>query len=90
MLSKGRIMQGIEFLETAKVDLGAMGIRTSLPMLDRHSPLSYAIVQHVNWDLSPQHGHVDCVNRSLQASFNDSGLLTKRYTATTPCRDCPS
>ena len=38
MLSKGRIMQGIEFLETAKVDLGAMGIRTSLPMLDRHSP----------------------------------------------------
>ena len=48
MLSKGRIMQGIEFLETAKVDLGAMGIRTSLPMLDRHSPLSYAIVQHVS------------------------------------------
>ena len=30
-----------------------------------------------------QHGHVDCVIRSLQASFNDSGLLTKRYTATT-------
>ena len=30
-----------------------------------------------------QHGHVDCVIRSLQASFIDSGLLTKRYTATT-------
>ena len=50
MLSKGRIMQGMEFLETAKVevDLGAMGIRTSLPVLDRHSPLSYAIAQHVH------------------------------------------
>ena len=49
MLSKGRIMQGMEFLETAKVDvdLGAMGIRTSLPVLDRQSPLSYAITQHV-------------------------------------------
>ena len=61
MLSKGRIMQGIEFLETAKVDLGAMGIRTSLPMLDRHSPLSYAIVQHVNWDLYP---HSLCGDKS--------------------------
>ena len=25
-------------------------------MLDRHSPLSYAIVQCVNWDLSPHKG----------------------------------
>ena len=30
-----------------------------------------------------QHGHVDHVIRSLQESFNDSGMLTKRYFATT-------
>ena len=47
LLSKGRLLQGMEFLETAvvDVDLGAMGIRTSLPVLDRHSPLSYSIAQ---------------------------------------------
>ena len=58
MLSKGRIMQGMEFLETAEVDvdLGAMGIRTSLPVMERHSPLSYAIAQHVHWDLAPHRG----------------------------------
>ena len=58
MLSKGRIMQGMEFLETAKVDvdLGAMGIRTSLPVMDRHRPLSYVITQHVHWDLALHRG----------------------------------
>jgi hypothetical protein len=66
MLSKGRIMQGIEFLETAKVDLGAMGIRTSLHMVDRHSPLSYAIVQHINWDLSPHRGAETCAREFLE------------------------
>ena len=30
-----------------------------------------------------QHGHVDHVIHGVQESFNDSGLLTKRYTATT-------
>ena len=41
ILSEGKNMQGMEFLETAEVDvdLRAMGIRTSLPVMDRHSPL---------------------------------------------------
>ena len=58
MLSKRRVLQGMEFLETAvvDVDLGAMGIRTSLPVMDRHSPLCYAIAQHVHWDLAPHRG----------------------------------
>jgi hypothetical protein len=49
ILSRGRIMQGMEFMETAEVDvdLGSMGIRASLPILDRHSPLIYSIAQHV-------------------------------------------
>jgi hypothetical protein len=38
------------------VDLGAMGIRTSLPVLDRHSTLSYDIAQHVHRDLAVHRG----------------------------------
>ena len=30
-----------------------------------------------------QYGHVERVIRSMHESFNDCGLLTKRYTATT-------
>jgi hypothetical protein len=50
ILSRGRIMQCMEFMETAEVDvdLGSMGIRASLPVLDRPSPLSYSIAQHVH------------------------------------------
>jgi hypothetical protein len=58
LLSKGMLLQGMEFLETAAVDvdLGAMGIRTSLLVLDRHGPLSYSIAQYVHWDLSVHRG----------------------------------
>jgi hypothetical protein len=50
------------FLETAKVDLNlvAMGIRTSLHLLDRHSPLRYSITHHDHWDLAPHRGVETC------------------------------
>ena len=55
VLSRGQIMQGMEFMETTEidVDLGSMGIIASLPVLDRHSLLSYSIAQHVHWILAP-------------------------------------
>ena len=58
ILSKGRIMQVMEVMETAEVDvdLGAIGIRTFLLVLDSHSPLSYSITQHVHWLLAPHRG----------------------------------
>jgi hypothetical protein len=42
----------------------------------------------VDFEVSPvlsqkQHGHMERVIRSVQEPFNDCGLLTKRYTATT-------
>ena len=69
ILSKGRIMQGMEFLETAEVDmdLGAMGIRSTLPLLDRHSPLSYAIAQQCPYPVCGKAGKADnqsCRDRS--------------------------
>jgi hypothetical protein len=68
ILSKGRIMQGMEFLETAELDLdlGSLGLRNSLPVLDRYSPLSYSIAQHVHWRLAPHRGAETCNRVSLE------------------------
>ena len=68
LLSKDRLVQGMDFMETAELDLnlGAMGIRTSLPLLDRYSPLSYSIAQHVHWDLGKHRGPESCSRLSLE------------------------
>ena len=51
LLSKDRLIQYMDFLETAELELnlGAMGIKTSLPVLDRYSPLSNAVAQYIYW-----------------------------------------
>ena len=58
LLSSGRIFSEMEFMERAEiyVVLGALGIRTSLPILDRHSPLAYSIAQYVHWVLAMHRG----------------------------------
>ena len=68
LLSRDRLVQGMDFMETAELDLnlGAMGIRTSLPLLDRYSPLSYSIAQHVHWDLGKHRGPESCSRLSLE------------------------
>ena len=59
-------MQGMEFLETADmdVDLGAMGIRTSLTVLYRYSPLCSSITVH--WDLAVYRSTEICARVSLE------------------------
>ena len=44
-LVRGVTISEMEFLQSAglQVDLGSMGIRIKLPVLDRHSPLAYNI-----------------------------------------------
>jgi hypothetical protein len=68
LLSKDRLIKGMDFLETAELDLnlGAMGIKTSLPVLDRYSPLSYAVVQYIHWDLARHKGAETCTRFSLE------------------------
>ena len=62
LLSSGRIIDEMDFLETAEleVDLGSLGIRTRLPIIDRHSPLAYSIAQYVHWDLAVHRGAETC------------------------------
>ena len=76
ILSEGKNMQGMEFLETAEVDmdLGTMGIRSSLPVLDRHSPLSYAIVQQCPYPVCGKAGKAD-----KQSCRDSSWLLSQEW-----------
>ena len=68
LLSNDRLMQGMDFLQTAELDLnlGAMGIKTSLPLLDRYSPLSYAVSQYIHWDIARHKGAETCTRLSLE------------------------
>ena len=68
LLSSGRIISEMEFMESAEidVDLGALGIRTRLPILDRHSPLAYSIAQYVHWDLAMHRGAETCSRVSME------------------------
>ena len=68
LLSSGRIISEMEFMQSAEidVDLGALGIRTRLPILDRHSPLAYSIAQYVHWDLAVHRGAETCSRVSME------------------------
>ena len=69
LLSKGRLLDGINFTETAELGnltLGALGVKTRIPILCRYSPLSYCIGQHVHWTVGKHRG-IETTNRlSLQ------------------------
>ena len=65
LLSKGRLMEGMNFVETAELDhfnLGSLGVRINIPVLDRFSPLSYSIAAHVHWQIG-RHKGIETTNR---------------------------
>ena len=69
LLSKGRLLDGLNFTETAELGnltLGALGVKTRIPILCRYSPLSYCIGQHIHWTVGKHRG-IETTNRlSLQ------------------------
>lgn len=58
LLSKNRLLDCLDYTYTGelKVDLGSLGVKANTPVLDRYSPLAYAVAQHVHWKLSPHRG----------------------------------
>ena len=69
LLSRGRIIQGMNFIETAELDnlnLGQLGIKTKIPVIDRFSPLAYSIGQHIHWIVAQHKGIESCLRISLQ------------------------
>jgi hypothetical protein len=69
LLSTGRLLDDMNFKETGEVpflDLGSMGVRVNLPLLERYSPLSYSVVDHVHLDLAKHRGIETCNRISLE------------------------
>ena len=65
LLSKGRLIDGLNFKDTGElgdINLGSLGVKVNLPVLERWSPLSYAIAQHIHWSVS-QHKGIETTNR---------------------------
>ena len=69
LLSKGRIIDGMNFIETADLDtlnLGSLCIKTKIPVIDRFSPLAYSIAQHFHWTVMQHKGVESCHRYSLE------------------------
>ena len=69
LLSKGRLLEGMNFVETGELgemNIGSLGIKVKIPVLERYSPLSYSIAQHIHWTVGKHRG-IETMNRlSLQ------------------------
>ena len=68
LFSKGRILDGMNFVQTGGLelqDLGQLGIKAHIPVVDRHSPLAYSIANHVHWELAKHKGIETCNRISL-------------------------
>ena len=69
LYSKGRLIDGMNFIEAGGLDLGdlgELGVNVQVPVLDRYSPLSYSIANHVHWKLAKHKGMETCSRTSLQ------------------------
>ena len=69
LLSRGRILDGMNFLETADLDtlnLGTLGIKTMIPVIDRFSPLAYSLGQYFHWKIAKHRGYETCLRMSLE------------------------
>ena len=69
LLSRGRIIEGMNFIETADFDmlnLGSLGVKTMIPVIDRYSPLAYSLAQHIHWKVAGHRGVETCLRYSLQ------------------------
>jgi hypothetical protein len=63
LFSKGRLIDGMNFIEAGGLDLGdlgELGVNVQVPVLDRYSPLSYSIANHVHWKLPKHKGMETC------------------------------
>ena len=77
LLSKSRILSGLSFAELGGLelsDLPVLGINSSIPIVDRFSPLAYAISQHVHWNVAHHKGIETCHRYSLQNSCILQGM----------------
>ena len=68
VLSKGRLLDDMNFRDTGELGLtlGELGVRTRLPIIERHSPLAYCIAEHIHWKVSSHRGVETCTRMSAE------------------------
>ena len=69
LLSKGRLLDEMNFMETGELKnltLGALGVKTRLPVIERFSPLAYSIAEHVHWNIARHRGVETCTRISAE------------------------
>ena len=81
LFSKSRIIDGVNYAETGGLevnDLNYLGIKAHTPVIDRFSPLAYAIASYVHNDLAKHRGMETCNRISLgQVSIIQGANLYK-------------
>ena len=68
LFSKGRIMEGMNFVQTGGLDiqdLGLLGIKAHIPVIDRYSPLAYCVANYIHWEKAKHRGMETCNRMSL-------------------------
>ena len=69
LLSSGRLLDEMNFQETAdlpNLNLGSLGVKVNLPLIDRYSPLAYSVSQHIHWEVAKHRGIETCNRMSLE------------------------
>ena len=69
LLSKGRLLDQMNFQETGelkKLNLGALGVKTRLPLIERFSPLAYSIAEHIHYSVAKHRGVETCTRISAE------------------------
>ena len=63
LYSRSRLIDGMDVIEAGGLelnDLGELGVTAKVPVLDRFSPLSYSVANHVHWNLCKHKGMTYC------------------------------
>ena len=63
-------------MDTIKLD--SLGINIRTPIVDRYSPLAYAIAQHIHYEVSGHSGLETCNRLSLERVFILKGVSLYR------------
>ena len=81
LYSKSRILESMEFKTVSgmdMVDLEPLGINVRTPIIERYSPLAYAIAQYIHYDVSGHAGLETCNRLSLERVFIIQGVSLYR------------
>ena len=81
LYSKSRLLEEMEFKVVSEMDtikLDSLGINTRTPIVDRYSPLAYAIAQHIHYEVSGHSGLETCNRLSMERVFILQGVSLYR------------